>query len=163
MRLLVLANETCASLAVLDEVRKQLADADDDAQVVVVAPALAHSRVGHWLATDLNTSRAEASERLRQSLAAFQAEGIRARGELGDADPLQALDDAVRVLRPDGVIIATHTPERSQWLERRLVERARERLSLPISHVVVDLEFEREHGRSARAADRSGTPAAARA
>ena len=40
----------------------------------------------------------------------------------------------------DELIISTHPPERSRWLERGVVERAREEIDLPVTHVVVDLE-----------------------
>jgi hypothetical protein len=150
MRLLVLANETCASVAVLEEVRARMRTSGAIEEVVVVAPALARSRLTHWLTSD-GAARDAAQERLDHSIAALTSEGLAARGELGDADPLQALDDAVRVHRPDEVIIATHTPKRSQWLERRVVDAAREKFVLPITHVVVDLEREAGNGRAAEA------------
>ena len=65
-----------------------------------------------------------------------------ARGHLGDADPLQALDDALRIFDPDEVVISTHPHARSNWLERQVVRRARERYPVPITHVVVDLEHD---------------------
>ena len=67
-----------------------------------------------------------------------------ARGEVGDGEPLQAIEDAVRTFGPDEIIISTHPPGRSQWLEKRLVDNARGRFDLPITHVVVDLTAERE-------------------
>jgi hypothetical protein len=39
----------------------------------------------------------------------------------------------------DEVMISTHPPGRSNWLERDVVARARARHPLPIEHVVVDL------------------------
>ncbi len=156
MRLLVLANETCASVAVLEEVRARMRTPGAIEEVVVVAPALARSRLTHWLTSD-ESARDAAQKRLDQSIAALTSEGLAARGELGDADPLQALNDAVRVHRPDEVIIATHTPKRSQWLERRVVDAAREKFLLPITHVVVDLEREAGNGRAA-AATHTGRP-----
>ena len=42
------------------------------------------------------------------------------------------------------MIISTHPPGRSNWLERDVVKRARERFAVPVTHVVVDLERERE-------------------
>jgi hypothetical protein len=41
------------------------------------------------------------------------------------------------------MIISTHPPERSRWLERGVVERARRDIDLPITHVIVDLEAEK--------------------
>jgi hypothetical protein len=139
-RLLVIANETCAARGVVDEVRYR---GGPDAEVMVVAPALARTRLEHWLTSDLERRRADALVRLDASVSAFNAAGITAQGALGDADPLQALDDAIRTFAPDEVIISTHPPQRSNWLERQVVSRARGRYDLPITHVVVDLELER--------------------
>jgi len=136
---LVIANETCASAGVAEELAYR---ARGGAHVVVVAPALARSRLGHWLSSDLEGAQAAAEQRLAESLASLEAAGLQATGHLGDADPLQALDDALRVHRPDEVIISTHPPQRSNWLERQVVRRARERYSVPITHIVVDVALE---------------------
>lgn len=139
-RILVIANETCASPAIVDEVRYR---GGDEAVVHVVAPALARSRLEHWLTSDLDRRQREARERLHASVDAMRAAGLTADGTLGDQDPLQALDDAMRVVDPHEVVIATHPPARSNWLERRVVQRARSRYPVPVTHVVVDLEHER--------------------
>jgi hypothetical protein len=55
-----------------------------------------------------------------------------------DSDPLQALTDALRVFSADEIVIATHSPSRSNWLARNLVDRARAQCRRPIVHVVVD-------------------------
>ncbi|MGD9573290.1 MAG: hypothetical protein AB7V62_15510 [Thermoleophilia bacterium] len=138
-RILVIANETCAAPAVVDEVRYR---GGEGADVMVVAPALARSRLEHWLTADLEARQAAAAERLEVSVNALREAGFDAGGGLGDADPLQALDDALRVFDPDEVVISTHPPARSNWLERQVVRRARERYTVPITHVVVDLEHE---------------------
>jgi hypothetical protein len=135
----VIANETCAAQGVVDEVRYR---AGEKGEVLVVAPALARSRLEHWLTADLERRQAEAGVRLESSIRAFAAAGVNARGHMGDADPLQALDDALRIFDPDEVVISTHPHRRSGWLERNVVRRARERYDLPITHVVVDLEHE---------------------
>ena len=48
---------------------------------------------------------------------------------------------------PDEIIISTHPEGRSHWLERGVVDGARLRFSVPITHVVVDLAAEREEVR----------------
>jgi GABA permease len=77
------------------------------------------------------------------SLAKLRDAGISARGEVGDADPVQSIEDALRTFGPDEVIISTHPEGRSHWLERGVVETARERFAVPITHVVVDTETHR--------------------
>ena len=74
-----------------------------------------------------------------RSLHALADAGIDARGEVGDADPLQAIDDALRTFGADEIIISTHPEGRSNWLERGIVDSARQRFTVPITHVVVDL------------------------
>src|SRR5438874_1678356 len=65
------------------------------------------------------------------------------RGEVGDQhEPNAALEDALRFFAADEVIISTHPPHKSRWLERGVVERARREVPLPVTHVVVDLESE---------------------
>ena len=95
----------------------------------------------HW-ASDEDPARAAAQERLDASLERLRGLGVEASGEVGDAEPLQAIEDALHTFGPDELIISTHPEGRSHWLEQGLVEHARERFVLPITHVVVDLEAE---------------------
>jgi hypothetical protein len=135
-RLLVLANETCAGSELFEAVRERAEG--PDGEVLIVAPALT-SRLHYWM-SDEDAGIAAAGRRLDASIERCAAAGIVARGAIGDADPLQALDDAVRTFAPDEVIVATHPEGRSNWLERGLVAQARERFDAPIAHVVVDAE-----------------------
>ena len=145
-RILVVANETVAGSALRVEILRRAGR--DDADVLVVAPAL-NTRLRHWT-SDEDRARAEAQERLDASLAALAQAGVSARGQVGDDDPMQAIDDALRTFGADEIVISTHPPGRSNWLERDLIAHARERFGCPITHVVVDLEHER-----ARSAARS--------
>ena len=109
-------------------------------RILVVVPAL-NSAIRHWT-SDEDGARTAAQERLNRSLGVLAADGIVARGEVGDSDPLQAMEDALRTFGADEVIISTHPEGRSHWLERGVVTGARERFALPITHVVVDLQAE---------------------
>jgi hypothetical protein len=57
--------------------------------------------------------------------------GVHANGSVGDADPLQAIADALPTFAADEIVIAAH-PERSHGLADLLASRARERFALPI-------------------------------
>lgn len=139
-RILVVANETVAGRALRSEVVGR-ARGHAEAEVLVVCPAL-NSPLRHWV-SDEDAARADAQRRLDASLGALAEEGVAARGEVGDADPLQAIEDALRTFGADELVLSTHPPGRSNWLERDVVEIARERFRCPITHVVVDLERER--------------------
>ena len=111
------------------------------ASVLVVSPGAEHE------AQALDLRRGPGARRGRGA-AGPEHRGARAgsasaaSGEVGDADPVQAIEDALRTFGPDVIIISTHPEGRSNWLERGVVSTARERFAVPITHVVVDLEAE---------------------
>src|SRR5215213_8206979 len=111
--------------------------ADVNERILVVCPAL-NTQVRTWT-SDEDGARAAAQDRLDASLARLRQDGVQASGEVGDGDPLQAIEDAVRTFQPDEIVISTHPEGRSHWLERNVVGAARDRFDLPITHVVVDL------------------------
>jgi hypothetical protein len=134
-RILVVANETVGGAELLGTIRGRAEGRN--AVVFVVCPAL-NSPLRHW-ASDEDDARSAAGDRLDRSLEGMRAAGLDARGEIGDGDPIQAIEDALRTFRPDELIVSTHPEGRSHWLERGVVDKARERFALPVTHVVVDL------------------------
>jgi hypothetical protein len=137
-RILVIANETVAGTELHEAIERTAAG--HRARVLVVTPAL-NTKLRHW-ASDEDKARAQAQRRLADSLAQLAESGIDARGEVGDADPVQSIADGLRTFGADEVIISTHPEGRSNWLERGVVDTARARFAVPITHVVVDLEKE---------------------
>ncbi len=139
-RLLVVANETVQGDALLNEIRDRCNDRKSE--VMVVTPALATSRASHW-ASDIDEAIELARQRMELSLIEIRQLGLKAKGEIGDSDPNMAIEDALRVFPADEIVISTHPPDRSRWLEHGVVDKARERIDLPITHVVVDLVSDR--------------------
>jgi nucleotide-binding universal stress UspA family protein len=137
-RILVVANETVGGHTLRSMILERSLDVREE--VLVVTPAL-NSPLKHWV-SDEDDARAAAQERLEASLARLAEAGVDARGEVGDGDPLQAVEDALRTFGADEIIISTHPEGRSNWLERDVVTKARERFTVPITHVIVDLENE---------------------
>ena len=137
-RILVIANETVGGGPLREEIHRRSEEKEE--QVLVICPAL-NSPLRHW-ASDEDGARADAQDRLNASLARLRELGIDAKGEIGDAEPLQAIEDALRLFGADEIIISTHPEGRSHWLEKGIVSAARERFAVPITHVVVDLEAE---------------------
>jgi hypothetical protein len=142
-RILVIANETVGGRTLREMIRERSQGVR--AEILVVTPAL-NSPLRHW-ASDEDDARAAAQERLDASLRQLAGAGLNARGEVGDGDPLQAIEDALRTFGADEIVLSTHPEGRSHWLERGVVTKARERFAVPITHVVVDLEAEREEVR----------------
>ena len=135
-RILVIANETVGGEELLAILRRKAEGVDE--HVLVVCPAL-NSQLRTW-ASDEDDARAAAQRRLDASLAQLARDGIQAEGEVGDGDPLQAIEDALRTFGADEIVISTHPPDRSNWLEEGVVDRARQFYDLPIAHVVSHLD-----------------------
>lgn len=137
--ILVLANETVVGKTLLDALRRRAASGP--IRVTVVSPQN-ESRAGFVV---YETSRRSTAERrLRRTLDLLHEAGIAARGAVVDPDPLQALKDGLEQYHPDEVIISTHPELRSGWLRGNLIDRAKRSTTVPIEHVVVNLDEARE-------------------
>lgn len=133
-RVLVLANAAATGRSLWAEIETRCGEAGE---VLIVAPSLTASRATLW-ASDLDQAIEAASRRLELSLRAAREAGLSAEGRVGDADPDAAMRDALRSFAADEIVIWTHTPDRSAWLERGIVQRVREEVDLPVTHVVSD-------------------------
>src|SRR3954447_2130564 len=83
-RILVVANQTCPCPTLVDEIASRVSTARDE--VLIIAPAL-NSRLRHWV-SDIDGAIARAHERLEHALNGMRGRGLRARGDVGDANPL---------------------------------------------------------------------------
>jgi alkanesulfonate monooxygenase SsuD/methylene tetrahydromethanopterin reductase-like flavin-dependent oxidoreductase (luciferase family) len=135
-RVLVIANRTLAGEKLRDELRRR---AESGSELRLVAPILA-SRI-HYFASDVDRELEEAHERLAAALTWAQDEGLDATGKVGDpSTALGAIEDELRLFGADEVIISTHPPGKSNWLETGIVERLRDELDIPVTHLTVDLD-----------------------
>jgi GABA permease len=134
-RILVVANETVGGEELLSAISTLALS--EKSRFLVVCPAL-NSRLRTYT-SDEDPAREAAQQRLDETLARLSAVGIEASGEIGDGDPLVAIDDAVRTFGPVEIVISTHPPGRSNWLERGIVDSVRARYDVEVTHVVVDL------------------------
>jgi predicted transcriptional regulator len=134
-RVLVVANETVAGEELLSTISTLALT--EKTLFQVVCPAL-NSRLKTYT-SDEDPAREAAQKRLDVTLARLASVGIDANGVVGDGDPLVAVDDAVRTFGPNEIVISTHPPGKSNWLERGVVDSVRARYDVPVTHVVVDL------------------------
>lgn len=103
---------------------------DDGRDVLVVAPALA-SHLGFWTDEDRWYPRAE--KIARDTVGEIAAAGIPVRGLVGDADPLEALDDALRTENVVDLIVMGPVSDCANWFERDLVAHVRQRFDVPLT------------------------------
>jgi hypothetical protein len=100
------------------------------AEVLVVAPAL-NSWLRRWL-SDEDPARRRAEDRLAIVVGKLRRAVVHVEGRVGDADPLQAIADALPTFPADEIVISA-LPERPIHHVGDLVFRARERFALPTS------------------------------
>jgi hypothetical protein len=112
-------------------------------EVFVVAPALPESRL-ELMMGDVDDAIPPARERLEETLEALRAAGVKASGEVGDSDPIQAMNDEVVKFAPDQIILVAHNEAEGSPVEKGLLEQAERDLDLPVLELVVTREAEPE-------------------
>jgi hypothetical protein len=112
-------------------------------EVFVVAPALPESRL-ELMMGDVDDAIPPARERLKETLEALRAAGVKATGEVGDSDPIQAMNDEVVKFAPDQIILVAHNEAEGSPVEKGLLEQAERDLDLPVLELVVTREAEPE-------------------
>ena len=129
---LVVANHTATSPALINELK--LRSACGTVRFHLVVPALA-THLQHWL-SDSDSAVRVARERGREARSVMAAHGIRVRVEIGDSVPMHAIADALVGFDADEILICTLPASHSHWLERDLIERARQGFDRPVTHLV---------------------------
>jgi GABA permease len=109
----------------------------DEAEVKVVAPASDVSPL-QWLASDEDDARREAAGVAEESARAVGAEARVEDVEVGDTDPVQAVEDALREFPADEVLVVTRPGDEAGWLEKDAGDEARERFNVPVTQLTVD-------------------------
>ncbi|MGH2528526.1 MAG: hypothetical protein ACRDH0_04175 [Actinomycetota bacterium] len=129
-RYLVVANQTLGGEHLVARVRELAYEGPCSFHIVVpVTPPTNHA----WTEGEI---RAVAQGRLDRALARFREEGADATGEVGDANPVLAVEDALRVQGFDEIIVSTLPPGISRWLKLDLPHRVEAAFGLPVTHVV---------------------------
>jgi hypothetical protein len=134
-RYLVVANQTLGGSHLIDKVRETIAAGPCTFHVLVPATA-----PGHFATWTEGEALAVAQERLDTALTRFKELGAEAAGEVGDPDPLQAIADALRERPFDEIILSTLPPGASRWLRQDLPHRVERSFSVPVTHVVAEVE-----------------------
>lgn len=133
-RVLVVANRTAATAALLETVRARARRAPATFHLVV--PATPHGL--HRLVDPETAGREEAEQSLVAALPGLEAAAEAAvTGSVGDADPLSAIHDAVHLQGAEEIIISTLPARASRWMRLDVVSKARA-LGLPVTHVRPD-------------------------
>jgi hypothetical protein len=123
---LVVANQTVGGGPLIDLLKKKAAESPH--RFTVIVPG----------------GDEGAQERLDHTLSRLRAAGLEASGQVLDADPFTAIQNALQFYRADEIVISTFPGEKSGWLRMDLVGRTRASTSLPVEHVEVSPEEAQE-------------------
>jgi hypothetical protein len=126
---LVIANKTASGEELVERLLEKAAHGERHLFVAVVPQQGGHG-----------SAPREARARLRAMLEKLRAAGLLSAGMIGDPDPYTAAMNALELFRVDDVVISTLPDERSGWLRSNLIERVRSATTVPVEHVVVDLQ-----------------------
>ncbi len=110
------------------------AEEAEEAEVLVVAPALNESKVRFW-ASDPDGSIERAEQVAEETVERMDEEGVDAAGDTGESDPLLALQDALATFAADEIVLCTRPGGERNWLEEGVVEEARARFDTPVRHL----------------------------
>jgi len=131
---LIVANQTAASPALLEVVRERAGAGPTRFHLVVPAspPGL------HKLVDPEDHGREEARANLRTALPVLSvASGSKVSGHVGDPNPIAALEDAVLEGAYAEIIVSTRIRRVSRWMRMDLPSKAAH-LGLPVTHVSPD-------------------------
>jgi hypothetical protein len=103
----------------------------EEVDLLLIAAPVEANPLRHTLG-DIDGPKREASKRLQASLESLREAGLKARGEVGDPDPIQAAQDALLEAPADEVVIFEREASESRWFEGDLTERAEEAIEPPL-------------------------------
>jgi len=135
IHVLVIANETAASPALLDALRERAA-ADKNIHVTVIAPV---SEPRHGYVVYQDTRRASAGRRLDKTLALLRESGIPAQGFVVETSPVMAAKDALVQIEPPPteIVVSTHPEQRSGWMRSDVIRDITKAAGdIPVRHVI---------------------------
>jgi hypothetical protein len=123
-RTLVVANQTVASPALLDVLRRKAQE--ERRRFIVICPE-----------ADTNGNGAgDAAGRLAHTLKSLEDAGLEAIGQVVHPDPYTAIQNALQFYAPDDIVISTFPETRSGWLRADLIGRVEQSTGKPVEHVV---------------------------
>ncbi|MGH2952833.1 MAG: hypothetical protein ACRDK9_02275 [Solirubrobacterales bacterium] len=132
---LAFLNEVAGGRRLLEAIRERV---EAGADSVAVAAPQNQPIVGQIV--DRDELRDAATSRVEVTMQVLREFGIESAGAVMDPDSSLALDDATRAFGPAEVLLSSLYDTRFGFLRRDLVEWAKERLDVPVTHVPVRVE-----------------------
>ena len=130
MKILVLTTEPVTA----EQLRAALPAGSDpeDAEVMVVAPALHKSALRFWV-SDADEAISKADDVSHESVEQLGAEGVSASGDTGESDPDKAIEDALKTFPADRILIFTHPESEQRYKEDVDPDELQKRFGVPVT------------------------------
>ncbi|MDQ3571437.1 MAG: hypothetical protein M3383_01090 [Actinomycetota bacterium] len=151
-RVLVVAADEHIGLPLEREIARRAGGKKPEIRVVV--PALAKTAFQH-AAGEVDEGRERAQHQLETSMEEIREAGLDGEGQVGDSDPMLAIDDALFGFPADEIIVVTHGEDDALWMEDDLFEKASKRFEPPMTSFIVQDNEVRRAGASEEGADHS--------
>ncbi|HEX9824043.1 MAG TPA: hypothetical protein VGB51_06570 [Actinomycetota bacterium] len=134
-RYLVVANQTLGGDHLAEAVRERAAAGPSEFHVVVPAtPPPDHATYTE------GEAEAVSRERLDKGMARLAETGAAVTGEVGDADPMLAIRDALLAGSFDEILLSTLPAGASRWLKLDLPHRVDKAVDIPVVHLEAQAE-----------------------
>jgi nucleotide-binding universal stress UspA family protein len=132
MKLLVVTPEPVDANAL----RTALGNEVEGAEVLVVSPAGNRSKVAFWVSdSDDAIAKAEAAE--EETVERLEEAGVDAAGDTGEAEPAQAIQDALATFKADRIVVFSHPEGDRDYREDDGLAEAEERFGIPLTHAII--------------------------
>ncbi|MDQ6745778.1 MAG: hypothetical protein M3Z27_07190 [Actinomycetota bacterium] len=131
MKVLVVTSQMISAEQVRDALPGDLDPTQGE--VMILAPALAEGRIKFWT-SDPDESIVRAEEVQQSSVEQMQGDGVAARGDTGESDPLTAIEDALGSFAADRIVLFTRA-EGGRYLEDVDPAEIQERFGVPVDQV----------------------------
>jgi hypothetical protein len=103
-----------------------------DAEVMVVAPALHKNALRFWV-SDADEAIARADDVSHQTVDQLGADGVAASGDTGESDPEEAIEDALKTFPADRILIFAHPDSEQRYKEDVDPDELQKRFGIPVT------------------------------
>ncbi|MGI8711804.1 MAG: hypothetical protein ACR2NR_01180 [Solirubrobacteraceae bacterium] len=131
MKILVLTTEPVTAAQLRDALPTGAGD-PEDAEIMVVAPALHKNALRFWV-SDADEAIDRADDVRRESVEQLGDEGVAASGDTGEGDPDEAIEDALKTFPADHILIFTHPPSEQRYREDVDAGELQQRFGVPVT------------------------------
>ena len=132
MRLLVVTPEPVDA----EMLRSALGEDVEGAEVLVISPATNASPVAFWV-SDADEAIDEAEGAQEETVERLEEEGIDAAGDTSEAEPAQAIRDALATFDADRIVVFTHPEGDRDYREDEDLPEGDDAFGVPLSHALI--------------------------